>query len=138
MALAAMAVAVVGKVVLAVGLLAGALTSALLLVDPHHAALTPPCIFEAATDLNCPGCGGTRAAHSLLLGHWSQAWKENAFSLLIGPWLLVLLFVEAAKPPGWVSSARGPRPWLLVAFLASIILFTVLRNLPGWREYLSP
>ncbi len=33
----------------------------------------PECVFEAATGLYCPGCGGTRAVIALMRGHFIKS-----------------------------------------------------------------
>jgi len=101
----------------------------------HH--FYPVCQFHQLTGLNCPGCGMTRSAYSLLHGDWRTALHDNA--------LFVAVLGGLALRGGWlaVNRARGRRngefvraQWLWW-LLAVTLVFTVLRNLPAFA-FLSP
>jgi hypothetical protein len=105
--------------------------------NPSTHGFYPVCEFHQLTGLNCPGCGGTRAAYQLLHGHILQALHDNA--------LFVLSLVALAGRGAWFAARKLRRqptvPFLpskaLWAFLAIAAVFTVLRNLPAFH-WLSP
>ncbi len=105
--------------------------------NPSTHGFYPVCEFHELTGLNCPGCGGTRAAYQLLHGRVLQALHDNA--------LLVLSLAALAGRGAWfaVRKARNPSivpflpPKALWVFLAIAMVFTVLRNLPAF-SWLSP
>jgi Protein of unknown function (DUF2752) len=116
------------------GLLLGGCV-ALAVVDPSHGP--PVCAFKAVTGLDCPGCGGTRAAHQLLTGHLMAALDFNVLAVLAFPFILWGLFVSITAilgGPRWRAVSLSPQ-WTRVA-LVVIVAFWVLRNLPitpfGW------
>jgi hypothetical protein len=105
--------------------------------NPSTHGFYPICLFHQLTGLNCPGCGGTRAAYALLHGNVVLALKDNAlFVLLIpavalrGVWLVGKKHL--GKPIGQFIPAKA-----LWALLAVAVIFTVLRNLPAFA-FLSP
>jgi hypothetical protein len=103
---------------------AGVSVLTLFLFDPAYYNFYPACYFHLITGLYCPGCGALRATHQLLHGHFVAAARLN---------LLLVLCV----PAGALWSVRSIRPlwgWML---LASCVVFSVARNLPGY-EWLSP
>ena len=57
--------------------------SALAVVDPTDGP--PICPFKAVTGLDCPGCGGTRAAHQLFTGHLGAAADLNVLAVARDP-----------------------------------------------------
>jgi hypothetical protein len=102
---------------------------ALALVDPSHGP--PICPFKALTGLDCPGCGGTRAAHSLFSGHLGEALNHNVLAVIAMPVLLWAIFVELTKllgGPRWRGFSLSPR-WTAVAVVV-LAVFWVVRNLP--------
>lgn len=90
------------------------------------------------TGLDCPGCGGQRAAHQLLHGNFAVAFRSNALFVSLLPLAVIcltrLLWAkltgDAVRWPfrrvGWV--------WLLAGL---VVAFGIVRNLPGF-EWLRP
>ena len=88
----------------------------------------PKCLLHESTGLLCPGCGATRASHALLHGRLGAAVRYN-------PLLVSLL---ALVPFALIFRRRmGIRTaWALVAL---VVVFGILRNLPGWpSDLLAP
>lgn len=105
--------------------------------NPSTHSFYPVCEFHELTGLNCPGCGGTRAAYQLLHGHMLQALHDNA--------LFLLSLAALAGRGAWFAIQKKRNrsvtpflpPWVLWTFLVVAIVFTVLRNLPPF-SFLSP
>ena len=105
--------------------------------NPSTHGFYPVCEFHELTGLNCPGCGGTRAAYQLLHGHLVRALHENA--------LFVLSLAALAGRSAWFALRKARSrpaipflpPWILWTFLFVAVVFTVLRNLPVF-SFLSP
>jgi hypothetical protein len=109
----------------------------LFLFDPAKHGFYPICLFHSLTGLNCPGCGATRAAYQLLHGHLLRALHDNALFVLTlvaltaqGVWLVVQKIRN--RPAEFIVS-----PMMLWVFLVVALVFTGLRNLPGFA-WLSP
>jgi hypothetical protein len=110
------------------GLLLGGCV-ALAVVDPSHGP--PICPFKAVTGWDCPGCGGTRAAHQLFTGHIGAALSFNVLAVLAMPFILWGLFASLTAMlggPRWRSISLSSQ-WTRVA-LVVLVAFWVLRNLP--------
>ena len=105
--------------------------------DPARNAIYPVCLFHELTGWNCPGCGGTRAAYQLLHGHLLHALRDNALFVLVlavlAVWGVWGLIRRIRKQPATCNVPA--RVWW--GFLVIVLLFTVLRNLPGFA-WLSP
>lgn len=84
----------------------------------------PLCPLHSLTGLNCPLCGGTRAAYALLHGQFGTALHDNAFAV-IGIPLLLLYWLHARR----TGAPAVPR-WLFWTVVATGLIFGVLRNLP--------
>lgn len=136
-----------GPLVVAGGALAA--TAYVAFVDPNEPGHFPLCPLKEVTGLDCPGCGGLRAVHALLHGDLGTALDQNLFVVLVVLPLAVVMWV------GWVLRSRpgragpaavpitappvpasGPlraawQRWSPYAFLALMLIFTVVRNLPG-------
>jgi hypothetical protein len=114
-------------------LLAGA--AVLYFFNPAQFSFYPICFFHKATGLLCPGCGTLRATHQLLHGHIGAAFRFNAlfvFSLPFAAWACVKAARNrASNKPALASIRLG---WLWLGF-AILVLFTILRNLPGASGY---
>ena len=102
--------------------LAAAACTVLLLVPPgsKYADWLPKCLFHKLTGLYCPGCGGTRALASLLHGDLRSSLHNNL--LLIPSGLIVALLT--------VKKNFIPNRYAVIAIVAVIVVFTVLRNIP--------
>lgn len=110
---------------------------AVALRDPETPGQLPGCPLYAVTGLWCPACGGLRAAHALAHGDVLTALERNP---------LILVFVGFAL---WVWWRRARQAWTgtrwvgvssnvtMRLVLPLLLLFTVLRNVPGWT-WLSP
>lgn len=112
---------------------AGLVAAAMLLAGYYllgpESGVYPRCLFRQVTGLECPGCGSQRAIHALLHGRVAEAWSYNALLLVEIPLIGLLL---AAQP----LRHRYPRlhrvlnsRTLILIVLASIIAWTVIRNL---------
>jgi uncharacterized protein DUF2752 len=110
---------------------AAALVATLIEHDPHAAGSWGSCPFHRLTGLYCPGCGSLRALHDLAVGRYAEAVGHN---LLVVPALVWLGWwwvsraaaaasVAVPEPPSSERFCRG--------LLAVLVVFTVLRNLPG-------
>lgn len=101
----------------------------LFVFDPATAGFFPVCTLHEMTGLQCPGCGGLRAAHQLAHGHIAAAWRLNPFLVALLPVALWLGLREAVRTftgrqwPGIVT-----RPFLGWLLLAATVLFGILRN----------
>jgi hypothetical protein len=99
--------------------------------DPNRYGFYPRCMFHQMTGLNCPGCGGLRAAHQLLHGHVWRAFALNPLLLVLLPVLGWMLFSMAwRKAMGAALSHPFKHPGWLWALLALVVVFGIVRNLP--------
>jgi Protein of unknown function (DUF2752) len=106
-------------------------------VDPNVTGHYPTCPFLALTGWYCPGCGALRAVHALAHGDLMTALARNPFAVValgyaVVSWALWLDRTARGRPRRWLAP-----PWVLYGALAAILIFWVLRNLPGWT-WLSP
>ncbi|MFZ1072607.1 MAG: DUF2752 domain-containing protein [Verrucomicrobiia bacterium] len=105
--------------------------------NPSTHGFYPVCLFHELTGLNCPGCGGTRAAYQLLHGHLLNALRDNAlFILTLAALVGHGLWFMARKVLHQPATLAVP-PKVLWAYLILAIGFGVLRNLPAF-SFLSP
>ena len=108
--------------------------------DPATSGIFPPCPVRYLTGWYCPGCGSLRAIHQLLHGDLWAAWALNPLTVILLPFLAYGLISAA------LFEIRGqglPEPFLraewIRALCAAIILFGIVRNLPGHPfELLAP
>ena len=106
-------------------------------VDPNQPGHYPTCPFLAMTGYWCPGCGSLRALHALAHGDVATALARNPLTVLATAGLLVgfVLWVRRlwqGRPRSWVAPS-----WLLYGLLGLVLVFWVVRNLPG-MAWLSP
>lgn len=93
-----------------------------------------PCPFHFMTGLDCPFCGGSRAAGALLQLDFARALDLNALAVLfILPLTIVFLigkarhelgYVQHYWPTGRLGAVSG------YAVLAIVLVWGVVRNLP--------
>jgi hypothetical protein len=100
--------------------------------DPNEPGLYPLCPFRALTGWDCPGCGTLRALHALTQGDLARAADHNVLLLAVLPFLAWRLvrwtrtrWSGATRPSGLAP------PLVLYALLVVIVVFWVVRNLPG-------
>ncbi len=100
-------------------------------VPPTADSFYPKCVSYQLLGIHCPGCGMTRAVHSLLTGHVEQALAYNPLMVLVSPYLLLL-----AVRSGWLwlwgtepKRSLFPAKYTWVVF-AVFIAYWVLRNVP--------
>lgn len=121
---------------LAVGALTLVATAYVGLVDPNQPGHYPLCPTKYLTGLDCPGCGGLRAVHSLATGDVRGALDHNAFAVLVliplavALWLRWLIRSWRGDPPP-TERSWWERPAALWTFVAVMAVFTLLRNLSG-------
>lgn len=118
----------------AIGLVAGGLLAVAVLFtfDPTRSAIYPLCLFHKFTGLNCPGCGSLRALHHLTHGEFAAAFFCNPLLIIalvvMGLTLILRLADQQSSPARASIFARPATVW---AICAIVIVFGVLRNVPG-------
>ena len=112
----------------------------LLAIAPWLSERMPSCLFHEKTGLFCPGCGATRSALDLSNGDWFGAMRNNVLFVsslgLSGVWILVLAVSEKFPEVKKLRVFRF-RLWFLWWILATLITFTLLRNIPV-MDFLRP
>lgn len=111
----------------AVGLVSGTLVTVVDVNQPGH---FPVCPFRALTGLDCPFCGGLRAVHDLGHGRLVAALDQNALVTLAVP-LAVLWWLSWTVRSMRARPARPTPRWAVPVTLAVLLVFWVVRNLPG-------
>lgn len=99
--------------------------------DAFSGLLRPPCTLNTLTGLQCPVCGGTRAAQFLLEGNLKMAWRYNPLVVSLVPVLAYAwgyLFMLFARRRSLYSIDVAPF-WIWFLFVATI-LFGIIRNIP--------
>jgi len=95
------------------------------LADPHRPGfLFPGCPFKILTGWNCPLCGGLRMTHDVLHGDLAAAAVDNVYAL-VGLPLLALWLLMCWRRRVWPKKTG-------IVVLATMVLWTVVRNLPGF------
>lgn len=101
--------------------------------DPAKSNFFPTCPLYQLTGLACPGCGLTRGFHALSHGDIIPALD---FNLLLPVWTVIFLWVLVSL---LLLAVRGrglemwpTRPRFMYGFMAALLVFGVLRNIPAW------
>ena len=116
-----------------------AIAGVLRVFNPATAGFFPPCLFRKFTGYLCPGCGTLRALHQLLTGHVAAAFRLNPLMMLLLPYV-----GYSGASAGWemVCGRTLPRVFIRPAFiwilLIVIVLFWILRNIPGLAALQTP
>jgi hypothetical protein len=109
-------------------------------VDPNVPGHYPLCPTKAVTGLDCPGCGGLRAVHSVLHGDLVGALDHNAFIVLVvlpvalvlwGRWMWHAWRGPEQGAGGEASESIDvpmPSPALLWSLVVLSVVFMVIRN----------
>lgn len=97
--------------------------------DPTKGPILP-CYINRVTGLYCPGCGMTRAIHSILRFDFAQAIRFNALSLII-PALYILYYISRRKDLEKISK------FILILMFIISLAYGVLRNIEGFK-FLGP
>ncbi len=106
-------------------------------VDPNEAGHYPSCPFLALTGLWCPGCGTMRMLHHLTDGDVVDAFWMNPLGFVLLP-VLLAYWVQWTYRVATGSPRGAPlASWVVWTFLAVVVAYWVLRNLPGFA-FLAP
>lgn len=105
-------------------------------VSPYDGGFIP-CPLYALTGLYCPGCGSARSTHELLHGNIDTAFAMNplwpvALVALVALWVVWVVRRWRGESLRW-----GPPSWLPLSVGGVVLLFAVLRNIPG-LDWLGP
>jgi hypothetical protein len=95
----------------------------------------PTCLLKLTTGLDCPGCGGTRAAWYLLHGDVGAAARHHIVFVFAVPFLIYFYVAWAVRAAfGRKLPQLRIGPTTVGVFLAAWLVFSVLRNLP-WAPF---
>lgn len=106
---------------------------------------TPVCWSQGVFGVDCPFCGGLRAANSLLRGDLAAALDHNvllavAMPLLALAWAVWLVrSLQDREVPRWLHRALHPPVPVLVGLGVFLLAFAVVRNIdggPAWVTWL--
>jgi hypothetical protein len=118
----AVTLAVMGIIVLA-GLLF------LYLFPAGEYAFYPDCPLCTRFGFYCSGCGSGRALSALVHGHIISAFKYNPLLVCLVPLLLYWFAARVVECFGRKLPEPKYRPYMLVLFMAVVVLFGILRNI---------
>ncbi|WP_283133540.1 DUF2752 domain-containing protein [Rhizohabitans arisaemae] len=108
------------------------------LVDPNEPGHYPTCPFLWITGLYCPGCGTLRGIHALAQLDVPAALGLNPLMVLTVPFLLFWWGRWTLRSwQGRPVRTTLAHPAVIWGFLALVIVFWVVRNLP-FGEFLAP
>lgn len=123
-----------GPVLIGAALAAG--TALVVWWNPGHGGPVL-CPLLALTGYACPTCGGLRTVHGLATGDLAEAWSMNPMLTVALP-LLGVLWARWLWRSWHNQPPRNPPAWLFVAVGAVVLLFGVVRNIPGLQAALGP
>ncbi len=108
--------------------------------SPHEKGSYPPCPFNFATGLHCPGCGSLRGTYALIHDHdLAQAFAYNPLAVVMLPLIVAWLVWGVVVDLRSKGRPRGVRPWVLYTLLGVIVTYWVVRNIPVEPfTYLAP
>jgi hypothetical protein len=118
--------------------LAGAVFTYVGTVDPNQPGHYPACPFLFITGLYCPGCGTLRTINALAHGDVVAALGLNPLAVATIPFLLFWWGRWALRTwQGRPVRTTLAHPAYIWAFLALVIVYWIVRNLPFGR-FLAP
>ncbi|MER7500187.1 DUF2752 domain-containing protein [Nonomuraea pusilla] len=123
---------------LGVAAAAGAAVAVVAVVDPNQPGHYPTCPFLWITGLYCPGCGSLRAVHAL--AHLDVVKAVDMNPLMVAMLPLLLFWWGRWAVRAWQGRPRRTtlaHPAWLWAFLAIVMVYWVVRNLP-FGAFLAP
>jgi hypothetical protein len=106
-------------------------------VDPNVGGHYPTCPFLFVTGWYCPGCGSLRALHALAHLDLATAVARNPFAVAMVPLLVAIWLRWAGRSATGRRRSTAAHPALIWALLGLVVVFWVLRNLPGFG-WLAP
>jgi len=115
-----------------------AATGAIAVANPFHHHLTPPCPFHAVTGLWCPFCGGTRAVWAAAHGDVRLMMHANALLPAIVLVITWMWLSRVGRATGWWRLPAPSGRTFNVVLVCVLVVFTVLRNLPGLGALAPP
>lgn len=89
-----------------------------------------PCYINKLTGLYCPGCGMTRALHSILRLEFYQALRYNGLSFIM-PLLYIIYYIFMRKEFESISKN------ILIFMIIIALVYGILRNISKF-SYLAP
>jgi len=82
-------------------------------------------------DIFCPACGGSRSIYNLVRGDFAAAWRYNQVFILSLPLIFWGgLTVLRSVLRGYPITGKYLPPALIWGFLALVLIFGILRNIP--------
>lgn len=98
--------------------------------NPTEVNFFPPCFFREITGFYCPGCGSTRAIHSLLNLNIKQAFRYNMLMFILLPYIVYELTAIVLKVLFNKEIPRTPMSGRIIyTLLITIILYWIFRNI---------
>ncbi|MBR7161246.1 MAG: DUF2752 domain-containing protein, partial [Clostridia bacterium] len=88
-----------------------------------------PCPFRFFTGLQCPGCGISRMLIALLHLDLVSAFRYNPFIFLTSPILCFAVFYSDYLYIKTGDGTLGKWKFLLIAELAGLLVFGIVRNM---------
>ncbi|TDH28763.1 DUF2752 domain-containing protein [Segetibacter sp. 3557_3] len=101
-------------------------------IDARYSTIFPRCPFNLVTGLLCPGCGSQRAISAILHGDFLHALRLNLLLVLSLPLIVYSALVHTLNAFRTIQLRQTIfySPLFVKLFLAAVILFWVLRNIP--------
>ena len=109
------------------------------LLSMKHFNIGIPCVYYQLSGLYCSGCGMTRATFSLLQLDFYQAFRYNAFAIiiipLIGLYIIGGIYAWLFNKANFMDNKIPGIVWIV--FIVALLVYGVLRNIPQF-VFLAP